>query len=54
MRQPVSVTDAEVFISYSSRDRGAIRKLGQGLKDEDPDPLYWRAFICQGDPGPLY
>jgi CHAT domain-containing protein len=23
------------------------------LKQKYPDPLYWGAFICQGDPGPL-
>ena len=32
----------------------ALRDAQLALKDEDPDPLYWGAFICQGDPGPLY
>jgi CHAT domain-containing protein len=24
-----------------------------GAKNKYPDPLYWGAFICQGDPGLL-
>jgi CHAT domain-containing protein/tetratricopeptide (TPR) repeat protein len=31
----------------------ALRAAQLALKAEDPDPLYWGAFICQGDPGPL-
>ncbi|MDX1522573.1 MAG: CHAT domain-containing protein, partial [Anaerolineae bacterium] len=31
----------------------ALRQAQLALKQEYPDPLYWGAFICQGDPGPL-
>ncbi len=31
----------------------AIRRSQQQLKELYPDPFYWGAFICQGDPGPL-
>jgi CHAT domain-containing protein len=31
----------------------ALRDAQLALKDSHPDPLYWAAFICQGDPGPL-
>ena len=31
----------------------ALRDAQLALKDNHPDPLYWAAFICQGDPGPL-
>jgi CHAT domain-containing protein len=31
----------------------ALRAAQLALKAEDPDPLYWGAFICQGEPGPL-
>jgi CHAT domain-containing protein/tetratricopeptide (TPR) repeat protein len=32
----------------------ALRDAQLALKAQNPDPLYWGAFICQGDPGPLY
>ena len=31
----------------------ALRQAQLALKEKYPDPLYWGAFICQGDPGPL-
>ena len=32
----------------------ALREAQLDMKDKHPDePLYWGAFICQGDPGPL-
>ncbi len=30
-----------------------LRQAQLALKEKYPDPLYWGAFICQGDPGPL-
>jgi hypothetical protein len=31
----------------------ALRDAQMALRARYPDPLYWGAFICQGDPGPL-
>jgi CHAT domain-containing protein/tetratricopeptide (TPR) repeat protein len=31
----------------------ALRQAQLGLKARHPDPYYWGAFICQGDPGPM-
>ncbi len=31
----------------------ALRQAQLALKARYPDPFYWGAFICQGDPGPL-
>jgi CHAT domain-containing protein len=31
----------------------ALRQAQQALRVKYPDPYYWGAFICQGDPGPL-
>ncbi|MGG6240958.1 CHAT domain-containing tetratricopeptide repeat protein [Nodosilinea sp. AN01ver1] len=31
----------------------ALRGAQLEMKRKYPDPLYWGAFICQGDPGPL-
>ena len=31
----------------------ALRGAQLAMKARYPDPLYWGAFICQGDPGPL-
>jgi CHAT domain-containing protein/tetratricopeptide (TPR) repeat protein len=31
----------------------ALRKAQLAMKAKYPEPLYWGAFICQGDPGPL-
>lgn len=31
----------------------ALRQAQLALKAKYPDPLYWGAFICQGEPGPL-
>jgi tetratricopeptide (TPR) repeat protein/CHAT domain-containing protein len=31
----------------------ALREAQQALRVRYPDPLYWGAFICQGDPAPL-
>ena len=31
----------------------ALRQAQLAMKAKYPEPLYWGAFICQGDPGPL-
>jgi tetratricopeptide (TPR) repeat protein len=31
----------------------ALRQAQLTMKEKYPNPLYWGAFICQGDPGPL-
>jgi CHAT domain-containing protein/tetratricopeptide (TPR) repeat protein len=31
----------------------ALRQAQLALKKRYPDPFYWGAFICQGDPGPM-
>jgi CHAT domain-containing protein/tetratricopeptide (TPR) repeat protein len=31
----------------------ALRAAQRALKEHYPDPYFWGAFICQGDPGPL-
>ncbi len=31
----------------------ALRQVQQAIRVRYPDPYYWGAFICQGDPGPL-
>lgn len=31
----------------------ALRQAQRALQAKVPDPYYWGAFICQGDPGPL-
>jgi CHAT domain-containing protein len=31
----------------------ALRNAQLTIKAEYPEPYYWGAFICQGDPGPL-
>jgi CHAT domain-containing protein/tetratricopeptide (TPR) repeat protein len=31
----------------------ALRQAQLAMKAKYPDPFYWGAFICQGDPGPL-
>lgn len=31
----------------------ALRNAQLAMKEKYPDPLYWGAFICQGDPSPL-
>jgi CHAT domain-containing protein len=31
----------------------ALRQAQQALRLKHPDPYFWGAFICQGDPGPL-
>ena len=31
----------------------ALRNAQLAIKDKHPDPYYWGAFICQGDPRPL-
>jgi CHAT domain-containing protein len=30
----------------------ALRQAQRALKAKHPDPYYWGAIICQGDPGP--
>jgi CHAT domain-containing protein len=31
----------------------ALRQAQLALRERHPDPYFWGAFICQGDPGPL-
>jgi CHAT domain-containing protein/tetratricopeptide (TPR) repeat protein len=31
----------------------ALREAQLAMKDKYPDPYYWGAFVCLGDPGPL-
>jgi CHAT domain-containing protein len=31
----------------------ALREAQLMMKKKNPDPFYWGAFICQGDPGSL-
>jgi CHAT domain-containing protein len=31
----------------------ALREAQLAMKDKYPDPFYWGALVCQGDPGPL-
>ena len=31
----------------------ALRQAQLAMKAKYPDPYYWGAFICQGDPSPL-
>jgi CHAT domain-containing protein/tetratricopeptide (TPR) repeat protein len=31
----------------------ALRQAQQAIRARHPDPYYWGAFVCQGDPGPL-
>jgi CHAT domain-containing protein len=31
----------------------ALRQAQLSMKEKYPDPYYWGAFICQGNPGPL-
>ena len=31
----------------------ALRQAQLALMEKYPDPLYWGAFICQGEPGSL-
>jgi len=31
----------------------ALREAQLTMKAKYPDPFYWGAFICQGDPSPL-
>jgi len=31
----------------------ALRDAQRGMRQKHPDPYFWGAFICQGDPGPL-
>jgi CHAT domain-containing protein/tetratricopeptide (TPR) repeat protein len=32
----------------------ALRQAQQALRARHPEPLYWGAFVCLGDPGPLH
>ena len=50
----------DVIVGFYERalsgDRGrsvALREAQLALKEERPDPYFWGAFVCEGDPGPL-
>jgi CHAT domain-containing protein len=49
----------ELMIDFSCRvlsGQGvadALRQAQLAMKEKYPDPYFWGAFICQGDPGPL-
>jgi hypothetical protein len=46
----------EDFYGRILRGEGRAETLRQAqlqLKRKYPDPFYWGAFICQGEPGPL-
>lgn len=40
-----------ILDGQSSAD--ALREAQLAIKEKYPNPYYWGAFICQGDPGPL-
>jgi CHAT domain-containing protein len=31
----------------------ALREAQLAMRQKHPDPYFWGAFICQGNPGPL-
>jgi len=31
----------------------ALREAQLAIREKHPDPLFWGAFICQGDPSPF-
>lgn len=41
------------ILNGEARDE-ALREAQRALKKKYPDPLFWGAFICQGDTAPLY
>ncbi len=49
----------ELMVDYCNRilkgdsRAEALRQAQLVMKAKYPDPLYWGAFICQGDPAPL-
>jgi CHAT domain-containing protein len=41
------------MMSMSTIAYGALREAQLAMKQRYPDPLYWGAFICQGNPDEL-
>jgi CHAT domain-containing protein len=37
----------------AGQPRAAALRAAQLAMKKHPEPLYWGAFICQGDPSPL-
>jgi CHAT domain-containing protein len=40
-------------LKEGKRRAEALRKAQLEIKKKYPNPYYWGAFICQGNPGPL-
>lgn len=39
--------------AVSERRAEALWQAQLTMKQKHPEPYYWGAFICQGEPGPL-
>jgi hypothetical protein len=40
------------YLSGKGRSE-ALREAQLAMKEKYPNPYYWSAFICQGNPGPM-
>ncbi len=50
------VSGGEILVGRILAGEGradALRNAQLALRQKYPDPYFWGAFICQGDPGPL-